>query len=166
VLGVGGVAANSVVEHRELDRLVARVLEAQDTIAYSEHRVAATVDYTLPLLFSGSVPARVRTGLQKLVQESAAGQVDGVAAEAARTRQVSVVRWHRALRRARAALATYLDARAAFLRSVSRDSHVLYVEHPELRALLDRAREAFHRAAGPAGRDRIEAAFAGGTHPA
>lgn len=166
VLGIGGVAINSVFEHRELDRLLARAVDAQGAIAYSNHRVAATVDYTRPLLFGASVPDRVRAGLQQLVEDSAATQVDGVAAERNRTRAVSVLPWHRALGRARAALVTYLDARVAYLRSVAADQHVLYVEHPELDRLLDSARSAFRDAAGPSDRRRVDAAFAGGTHPA
>ena len=166
VLGLGGVAANSVAQHRELDQLLARVLAAQGAIAYSNHRVAATVDYTRPLLFSASVPEHVRSGLQKLIEDAAATQVDGVAVERDRAGGVLVLPWHRALRRAQADLVDYLDARVAYLRAVAADQHVLYVAHPDLDRLLDRARKAFRDAAGVTARRRVDAAFAGGTHPA
>jgi hypothetical protein len=166
VVGLAGVAANATAEHRELDRLIARVLDAQDAIAYSDHRVAATVDYTLPLLFGASVSARVRAGLQQLVADAAAGQVDGLAQERTRAAAVRVLPWHRALGRAKRALMKYLDARVSYLRSVATDTQALYVEHPELVALLDEARAAFRQAGGPAQQHRVDVAFAGGTHPA
>jgi hypothetical protein len=166
VLGVALVAANTLAAHRELDALLTRVVDAQDAIAYSDHRVAATVDYTLPLLFGASVSARVRAGLQQLVADAAAGQVEGLAQERTRAAAVQVLPWHRALGRAKRALVKYLDARVFYLRSVAADTQVLYVEHPELVALLDDARAAFRQAGGPAQQHRVDVAFAGGTHPA
>jgi hypothetical protein len=166
LLGVAAIAGDTVSRHRELDRLLARVLDAQEAIAYSNNRVAATVDYTLPLLFGASVPPRVRAGLQQLVEDSAASQVADIAKERSLAEQATVLPWHRSLRRAKAALVTYLAARVAYLRSVAADQQVLYVEHPELEALLDDTRAAFRAAAGPGGHSRIEAAFAGGIHPA
>jgi hypothetical protein len=160
------VAGNSVSEHRELDRLIARVNDAQEAIAYSDHRVAAMVDYTRPLLFGASVPARVRAGLQQLVADAAAGQVDGLQQVRDRADAVRVLPWHRALGRAKVELVRYLGARVSYLRSVAADTRTLYVEHPELVALLGIAREAFEKAGGPAQRHRVDVAFAGGTHPA
>ncbi|MDT7573168.1 MAG: hypothetical protein QOE05_3342 [Actinomycetota bacterium] len=159
-------AGNNVAERHELDRLLARVDAAQDTIAYSNHRVQATVDYTRPLLFGANVPADVRAGLQQLVAESAAGQVGSVEHERATAAAVSVLPWHRGMRRAKAALVTYLAARASYLRGVAANSRTLYVEHPELDVLLDRTRAAFRAAGGGAEVKRVDAAFAGGTHPA
>jgi hypothetical protein len=166
LIAIVAVGLNNVTEQRELDRLLARVASAQEAIAYSNRRVAATVDYTQPLLFGASVPARVRAGLQQLVADSAAGQVAGIRQERDAAARVAVVPWHRTMRAARAALVAYLDARVAYLRSITTDRHFLYVEHPELDRLLDDTRVAFRRAAGSGERDRIDAAFAGGTHPA
>jgi hypothetical protein len=160
VLGAAGVVGNNVVERRELDRLLARVDSAQGTIAYSDRRVAATVDYTRPLLFGANVPANVRAGLQQLVADSAAGQVGAVEKERADAAEVSVLRWHRGLRRAKAALVAYLDVRVAYLRTVAGDSRTLYVVHPELAQSMARARTALRDAAGGAQNKRVEAAFA------
>ena len=160
------MVGDTVSRHRELDRLIARVLDAQDAIAYSNNRVAATVDYTLPLLFGASVPARVRAGLQQLVEDSAASQVADLVEQRQLAERASVLPWHRSLQRAKTALVDYLRARVGYLQAVAADQHVLYVEHPELERLLDRARTAFRAAAGPGERGRIEAAFAGGIHPA
>ena len=165
VLGVALFAVNGVAEHRELDRLLARVADTQAEVAYSNHRVAATVDYTLPLLFRAALQPRVRAGLQKLVEESAAGQVDGVRQQRDLAARTAVLPWHHDVRLARAALVRYLDARVAYLRSVAADQEVLFVEHPDLDRLLAVARQAFAHAAGPADQHRIDVAFAGGTHP-
>ena len=166
MIGIAGVAADSVTRHRELERLLDQVHDAQSAIAYSNNRVAATVDYTLPLLFGASVPPRVRAGLQQLVEDSAAGQVADIAAQQRQAERVSVLPWHRSMQRAKDRLVAYLAGRVTYLQSVAADQHVLYVEHPELEQLLDEAREAFEEAGGPAERSRIEAAFAGGVHPA
>jgi hypothetical protein len=165
VLGVALYVANNVTEHRELNRLLTRVADTQAAVAYSNHRVAATVDYTLPLLFRAALQPRVRAGLQKLVEEAAAGQVDGVRQQRDRAARTAVLPWHHEVRVARAALVRYLDARVAYLRSVAADQEVLFVEHPDLDRLLATARQAFARAAGPADQHRITVAFAGGTHP-
>jgi hypothetical protein len=156
---------NAAVEHRELDRLLARVVDAQDAVAYSNHRVAAMVDYTRPLLFGANVPAGVRAGLQRLVQDAAGSQVEGLVQERDRTAAVTVLRWHLAMRDARTALVAYLDARVSYLRAITTDSDTLYVEHPELDRLLERTQQAFRHAGGQRQGHRIEVAFAGGTHP-
>jgi hypothetical protein len=165
VLGAGLVAGNAAAEHRELDALLTRVGDSQAAVAYSNRRVAATVDYTRPLLFGASVPARVRAGLQQLVAEAAAGQVDGVRQVRDQVAATSVLPWHRDLRRARAELVDYLDARVAYLRSVATDQDVLYMTNPDLELQLASARDAFLDASGPSDRHRVEVAFAGGTHP-
>jgi hypothetical protein len=159
VLVAALVGGNNVVERRELDRLLARVLAAQESIAYSDGRVAATVAYTRPLLFGANVPADVRAGLQQLVADSAAGQVGAIESERAAVAHVSVLPWHRGLRRAKVALLAYLDARVAYLRGVARNSRTLYVVHPELTELRDEARDAFREATGGAQRQRIDTAF-------
>jgi hypothetical protein len=150
------------MRQREADRLVERVLAAQDAIAYSNRRVAATVDYTRPQLFGPSVPQRVRSGLRRLIGESAAGQVAGIREEQQRTRELRLLPWHGHARRARAALVRYLDDRIAYLRAVAADPDLLYVEHPELERSLAAARAAFFHLAD---QERLDAAFAGGTHP-
>jgi hypothetical protein len=165
VLGVALVAANTLATHRELDALLTRVVDAQAEVAYSNHRIAATVDYTLPLLFRAALEPRVRAGLQQLVEDSAAGQVDGVRQQRDQAARTGVLPWHHDVRLARAALVRYLDARVAYVKSVAADQETLFVEHPDLDRLLAAARQAFARAAGPAGRHRIDVAFAGGTHP-
>jgi hypothetical protein len=162
VLGVGCVAANNLLEGRELDSLLARVDSAQGTIGYSDRRVAATIAYSRPLLFSADTPPNVRTSLQQLVADSAAGQVGAVAKERADAAEVSVLRWHRGLRRAKAALLAYLDVRVAYLRTVAADSRSLYVVHPELAQSMARARTALRDAAGGAQNKRVDAAFGGG----
>jgi hypothetical protein len=112
------------------------------------------------------VPDRVRAGLQQLVADSAASQVGGMEQERTSALHVSVLPWHRSLREAKAALVTYLAARVAFLRAVAENPGTLYVVHPELDRLLADTRAAFRSATGTTERRRIDAAFAGGTHPA
>jgi hypothetical protein len=166
LIGLGLVAINNVTESRELDRMLSRVHESLDTIAYADRRVAATVDYTRPLLFGANVPAHVRAGLQQLVADAAAGQVGAVEQERAKAAHLSVLAWHRDLRTAKRALVVYLDARVAYLRGVAANTHTLYVAHPELDQLLRDTRAAFADAVGPGGRQRVEAAFSGGIRPA
>jgi hypothetical protein len=159
-------AGNNAAEGRELDRLLSRVDASQGTIAYADRRVAATVDYAQPLLFGADVPAGVRAGLQQLVADSAAGQVGALEQERTKAAELRVLAWHRGLRRAKTALVVYLDARVRYLRGVAANTHTLYVEHPELDRLLNDTRAAFANAAGASQRERVDAAFAGGTHPA
>ena len=166
VVAAGLVATNAYAERRELDGLLARVADAQEAIAYSNRRIEATVDYTRPLLFGANAPARVRAGLQQLVADSAAGEVSSIEQQRDRAAEVRVLRWHGALRRARAALVAYLDGRVAYLRDIAGGSRALYVVNPRLERLLDETRKAFRAAAGPAHAGRVTAAFAGGTHPA
>jgi hypothetical protein len=145
--------------------MLLRVQQSQDTIGYADRRVAATVDYTRPLLFGANVPAHVRAGLQQLVADSAAGQVGAVDEERAKAARLSVLAWHRGLRRAKTALLVYLEARVRYLRGVAANTHTLYVAHPELDELLDATRAAFVDATGAGERERVDAAFSGGAHP-
>jgi hypothetical protein len=145
---------------------MAQVAAAQSQIGYSDRRITATVDYTRPLLFSASLQPEVRRGLQQLVADSAAAQVNGMVQQRARAAQVSVLPWHRDRRRAKAALVRYLDGRVTYLRAIGRDSNLLYMDHPELLALFEQTYNAFQTAGGTGQRHRIAVAFAGGTHPA
>ena len=166
VLGVLGYAADSFLEQREADRLVARVGEVQSQIGYSQHRILSTVDYTRPLLFGASVTPTVQRGLEKLIEDTAAGQVPPLQRQRDRVANTTVLPWHRARQRARTALLAYLDVRIAYLRAVATEVDALYREHPELQPSFDAAQEAFRAMAGPTGRHRIEVAFAGGITPA
>src|SRR3954447_14034745 len=164
LIGIGAVG-NSYLERRELSALLHRADAAQSTVAYTNHRIAATVDYARPQLFAASVPADVRTGLQQLVQDSAGQQVPALKHEREQVATTAVVPWHGSLRSARDALLRYLDARISYLRTITTQPDTLYVEQPELERLLDDTRTAFRGAAGANGRLRVDAVFAGGTHP-
>ena len=161
-LGFLGYLGDHAVSGREADALLDRAVAAQGTVAYSNRRVAATVDYTRPQLFGPSVPARVRAGLKQLIADSARSQVASLRTERSSAAAVHVVGWHHQDVDARAALVRYLDARVAYLQSVAADPDVLYVEHPDLERLLDAARAAYRLIAPSA---RVDAVFAGGTHP-
>jgi hypothetical protein len=142
-----------------------QVAAAQSQIAYSNGRIAATVEYAGPLLFAAFLQSNVRNGLQQLVADEAAGQVDDMVRQRARAAHLSVLPWHGERRRARAALLHYLDGRVSYLRAVARDSNLLYSENPELRALFERLRATLRAAAGAGRRVEVETALAGGTHP-
>jgi hypothetical protein len=165
VIGLIGYGGDSFAQRRELDALVAQVASAQSQIAYSHRRITATVEYAGPLLFAASVQPRVRRGLQQLVADSAAAQVDDMVRERNRAAAVSVLSWHGDRQRARAALVRYLDGRVTYLRAVAADSTVLYTDHPELTALFRDVVTAFRAAAGVGQRERLAVVFAGGTHP-
>ncbi|MDT7544229.1 MAG: hypothetical protein QOE99_339, partial [Actinomycetota bacterium] len=63
-------------------------------------------------------------------------------------------------------LLAYLEARVRYLRGVAANTHTLYVAHPELVQLLNDAHAALLNASGPGERQRVDAAFASGMHPA
>jgi hypothetical protein len=162
VLGLVAYAADTAQRNREADQLVERVVQAQEQIAYSDRRVAATVDYVRPQLFGPTVPQAVRTGLGQLIGQAAAGQVGAIRAQRRATNGVPVLSWHSDARKARAALARYLEARARYLLSVVANPLSVSDEHPELVRLLAATRAAYAPLASP---ERLDAAFAGGTHP-
>jgi hypothetical protein len=167
VIGLAGYAGNAELGRRELDALLSRVSAGQGEVAYSNNRIAAAVAYTTPLLFRASLQPQVRASLRQIVTDAAAGQVDAMREEQGRVTATQVLPWHRDRVRARAALASYLQARVSYLRAVAADLQALYDRHPELDRLFAQARTAFLAAATTAsGRARAASAFAGGTHPA
>lgn len=159
MLGVGGYAGNSALQDRELDHLLVRASAALDSVAYSNRKIAATVEYARPQLFGASVQPRVRRSLEQLVAATASGQVAVVQAERDRAAATWVLGWHTTRRRARAALVRYLDGRIEYLREVGADVGSLYLSHPELERRLMAARAAFRVAAGVGGAERVDQAF-------
>jgi cytosine/adenosine deaminase-related metal-dependent hydrolase len=98
------------------------------------------------------VSAGVRSSLERVVSGEATGQLAAVRARRDAVAGTGVLPWHRDLRAARTAYVAYLDVRLRYLTAVGADLDALYAPHPELGQALERAREAFGRAAGARGR--------------
>jgi hypothetical protein len=148
LLATAALVADDAVRGREADALVARAAAAQAAITYADRRVAATVAYTMPLLESAAQPASVRTGLARLVEQEAAGQLPPVQRQRVDLARVRVLPWHGPQRRARDRLLSYLDARIGRLQAAAQDARVLFREDPEPDRRLAAARDALAAVAG------------------
>lgn len=159
LLGVLGYGGDRLLAQREQTGLLARAAAAQETAIYADRRVSAALTYASPQLSSPAVSPGVRRSLQRLVEDTARGQLTALRTARRRAAAERVLPWHSRLRAARRAYLTYLDARIAYLSSVARDIGSLFQSHAELPSLLALATAAFRRAFGPGSDQRIRAAL-------
>lgn len=142
VLLAAGYVVDRIVRERETTRLLAAVADAQSSVGFAERRISGTIKYTLPLLQSAAAPARVRDGLGDLVEGAAAGQVPPLIRERDRVAGLSVLPWHRDLRRARETYRDCLDAHLQRVRDGAGDVRVLLRSGPEPAASCEAAERA------------------------
>ena len=109
LLGKWGDAAQ---EHREFNALLAKTADAQATATAARAAVLSTRQYTMPLLVSSS-STTVRTGLEQLIEQSAAKGKTRLEQARKELAQVTVLPWHHAMRHAQQADLAYLDQRIA-----------------------------------------------------
>lgn len=104
--------------HREFDALLAKAADAQAVAAAAQGAVLATRKYTMPLLVTSS-SAAVRTGLEELIDQSAAKGEDQLRDARDTLAKVSVLPWHHKMDDAKAAALAYFDRRLADFASVA-----------------------------------------------
>ena len=138
----GGAGAEQVRATSEVDALLARAAAAEQTADYADRRVAGTVQYAGSQLTSPSVPAAVRSDLQRLVATEAAGQLPALRRRTAAVEAVGVLPWRRDVRAARAAVVAHLQARAAVLQAVAEGRQPAAATAEQARAALARVSSA------------------------
>lgn len=121
-------------------------VQAGETAATSVSlSIWARADYILPAVFRLSPD--LRAGLFELVGEAAAAGTPPLVDAREGCRADRPQRWHTSLGRARTAYLAYLNARLNVDRAIARDGSQVYVQHPELADLHDRAVNALVAAA-------------------
>lgn len=117
VVGVGSTAADRALRHHEFTTLVSRDADSEATAAHAEGVVMSTHSYTMPLL-TYSTPD-VRSGLAKVIAQSAAQGVIEVRNERAAVAATTVLPWHSSIRAAKRAELNYLDSWTAYLQGLA-----------------------------------------------
>ena len=117
LIGYGAVTLDRNSRHNEFKALLAATVNGQATAAHADATLESTRQYTMPLL--GSAQPNVRAGLQQLIDQSAGQGVAQVRATRAAVASTSVLPWHNALHKAKAAELAYLDEWAAYLDAVA-----------------------------------------------
>jgi hypothetical protein len=113
----GAVTLDRDTRHNEFKALLATTVNGQATAAHADATLESTRQYTMPLL--GSAQANVRAGLLQLIDQSASEGVAQVRATRAAVASTSVLPWHFALHKAKAAELAYLDEWTAYLDAVA-----------------------------------------------
>lgn len=117
LLAYGAVRLDRDSRHNEFKALLAATVNGQATAAHVDATLESTRQYTMPLL--GSAQANVRAGLLQLIDQSASQGVVQVRATRAAVAAASVLPWHSALHKAKAAELAYLDEWTAYLDAVA-----------------------------------------------
>lgn len=117
LIGYGAVTLDRNSRHHEFTALLAATVNGQATAAHADATLESTRQYTMPLL--GSAQANVRAGLMQLIDQSASQGVAQLRATRAAVASTSVLPWHTALHKAKAAELAYLDEWAAYLDAVA-----------------------------------------------
>lgn len=117
VIAYGAVKLDGNSRHHEFNALLGATINGQATAAHADATLESTRQYTMPLL--GSAQANVRTGLEQLIDQTAGQGVAQVRATRAAVASTSVLPWHTALHKAKAAELAYLDEWTAYLDAVA-----------------------------------------------
>jgi hypothetical protein len=117
LVAYGAVTLDRDSRHHEFKALLGATINGQATAAHADATLESTRQYTMPLL--GSAQANVRAGLEQLIDQSATQGVAQVRATRAAVASTSVLPWHTALHKAKAAELAYLDEWAAYLDAVA-----------------------------------------------
>jgi hypothetical protein len=116
-IAFGVVTLDRNSRHQEFKALLGATINGQATAAHADATLESTRQYTMPLL--GSAQPNVRAGLQELIDQSASQGVAQVRATRAAVASTSVLPWHTALHKAKAAELAYLDEWTAYLDAVA-----------------------------------------------
>lgn len=116
-IAFGAVTLDRNSRHHEFSALLGGAINGQATAAYADATLESTRQYTMPLL--GSAQPTVRAGLEQLIDQSASQGVAQVRATRAAVASTSVLPWHRALHKAKAAELAYLDEWTAYFDAVA-----------------------------------------------
>ena len=117
LIGYGAVTLDRDSRRGEFKALLGATINGQATAAHADATLESTRQYTMPLL--GSAQPTVRAGLQQLIDQSASQGVAQVRATRAAVASTSVLPWHGALHKAKAAELAYLDEWTAYLDAVA-----------------------------------------------
>jgi hypothetical protein len=117
LIGYGAATLDRDSRHHEFKALLGATINGQATAAHADATLESTRQYTMPLL--GSAQPSVRAGLQQLIDQSAGQGVAQVRATRAAVAATSVLPWHTALHKAKAAELAYLDEWTAYLNAVA-----------------------------------------------
>jgi len=117
LIAYGAVTLDRDSRHHEFKALLAATVNGQATAAHADATLESTRQYTMPLL--GSAQPNVRAGLLQLIDQSASQGVAQVRATRAAVASTSVLPWHTALHKAKAAELAYLDEWTAYLDAVA-----------------------------------------------
>ena len=145
LLAAGAWSVDHIRRVAEFDALTGCVQAGETAATYVSLRIWARADYILPAVFR--LPPDLRAGLFELVADGAATDTPQLVEAREGCRADRPQRWHTALGRARTAYLAYLDARLDVDRAIARDGSQVYVQHPELADLHDRAVSALVAAA-------------------
>jgi len=129
----------------EFDALTRCVQAGETAATYASLRIWARADYILPAVFRLSPDQRA--GLLTLVSEAATADTPQLVKAREGCRVEHPQPWHTALGRARTAYLAYIDARLDVDRAIAGDGSQVYVQHPDLDDLHDRAVSALVAAA-------------------
>lgn len=108
---------NGQFQQHEFNTLLAKTADAQSTGDDAAALVLSTRAYTMPLLVSSS-SATVRTGLEQLIEQSAAAGVAKLQTARNELARTTVLPWHTGLRQAQRADLAYVDQRIADFKQV------------------------------------------------
>jgi hypothetical protein len=161
LLAAGAWSLDHARRASEFDALTGCVQAGEAAATYVSLRIWARADYIRPAVFRLSPD--LRAGLYGLVGEAAAAGTPVLVQARDGCRAQRPQRWHTALGRARTAYLAYLDARLDVDRAMARDGSQVYVQHPELADLHDRAVSALVAAAPDAEAARRARALLSGT---
>jgi hypothetical protein len=117
LVAYGAVTLDRNSRHHEFTALLAATVNGQATAAHADATLESTRQYTMPLL--GSAQPTVRAGLMQLIDQSASQGVAQVRATRAAVASTSVLPWHTALHKAKAAELAYLDEWTDYLNAVA-----------------------------------------------
>ena len=151
---IGGRWIDRAQRQHEFTALLNSALDAQATSANADGQLASTRQYAMPLLISSS-SLTVRTGLEKLVDASAAKAAAQVRATRQSLANLTVLPWHTSLRKSKADNLAYLDTWTAYLDSVSRGGDFGALPTEDIAARLADAAAAL-RAAAPTQTDALK----------
>jgi hypothetical protein len=136
-----GQRADHAARHREFAGLVKASVDAQATAEHADAQVRSTRAYTLPQL--ESAPAAVRSGLAKLIADTAAQGVTELRSSRSAISSTSVLPWHGSIRTAKRAELAYVDTWLNYLQDVAasgdiaaRPSQALDADESTARAAL------------------------------
>lgn len=145
LIGYGAITLDRDSRHHEFKALLGATISGQATAEHADATLESTRQYTMPLL--GSAQPTVRAGLEQLIDQTASEGVAQVRATRAAVASTSVLPWHRALHKAKAAELAYLDEWTAYLDSVAHGADTGTIPTTQLQAEQTGAATALREAA-------------------